>query len=112
MKKKTAGAYTRGRTVQEHIAEQMKDYEFKKAWHDLDSEFELLDSMLKAREKAGLTQEELAVKIGTRQPALSRLERGGFKKASVETLRKIADVLDARLVIKLQPKKMKHHAVR
>ena len=83
----------------------MKDPAFKKAWHDLDSEFELLESLLKAREKAGLTQEELAEKIGTKQPALSRLERGGFKKASVETLRKIADVLDARLVIKLQPKK-------
>ena len=41
-----------------------------------------------------------------------RLERGGFKKASVETLRKIADVLDARLVVKLQPKKVKHLAVR
>ncbi len=112
MKKKTAEAYVRGRTVQEHIAEQMKDYKFKKAWHDLDSESELLESLLKAREKAGLTQEELAEKIGTKQPALSRLERGGFKKASVETLRKIADVLDARLVIKLQPKKVNHPAVR
>jgi len=68
--------------------------------------------MLKAREKAGLTQDELAEKIGTKQPALSRLERGSFKKASVETLRKIADVLDARLVIKLQPKKVNHPAVR
>ncbi|MBA3061235.1 MAG: helix-turn-helix transcriptional regulator [Nitrospirae bacterium] len=112
MKKKTAEAYVRGRTVQEHIAEQMKYPEFKKAWHDLDSESELLESLLKAREKAGLTQEELAEKIGTKQPALSRLERGGFKKASVETLRKIADVLDARLVIKLQPKKVNHPAVR
>jgi transcriptional regulator with XRE-family HTH domain len=56
------------------------------------------------RERAGITQKELAVKIGTKQPALSRLERGGFKKASVETLKKIADALDAQLVIKLHPK--------
>ena len=99
-------------TFKKHLDESMKDPAFKKAWHDLDSEFELLESLLKAREKAGLTQEELAEKIGTKQPALSRLERGGFKKASVETLRKIADVLDARLVIKLQPKKVNHPAVR
>ena len=104
--------YVRGRTLEEHIAEHMKNPKFKKAWHDLDTEFELLESLLQAREKAGLTQEELAEKIGTKQPALSRLERGGFKKASVETLRRIADVLDARLVIKLQPKKVKYHAVR
>lgn len=99
------GTYVRGRTLKEHIAERMKDPKFKKAWHDLDTEFELLESMIKAREKIGLTQEELAKRIGTKQPALSRLERGGFAKATVETLKKIADALDARLIIKLQPKK-------
>lgn len=96
--------YIRGRTLKEHIAEQMKDPEFKKAWHDLDPEFELLESMIKVREKKGITQAELAKKIGTKQPALSRLERGGYTKATVETLKKIADALDSRLVIKLQSK--------
>jgi transcriptional regulator with XRE-family HTH domain len=82
----------------------MKDPEFKKAWHELDPEFELLESMIKAREKRGLTQTELAKRRGTKQPALSRLERGGFRKATVETLKKLAKALDARLVIKLQTK--------
>ena len=49
-------------TFKKHLDESMKDPAFKKAWHDLDSEFELLESLLKAREKAGLTQEELAEK--------------------------------------------------
>src|SRR3972149_6818937 len=98
------GSYVRGRTLEEHIAEQMKDPASKKAWHDLDTEFELLESMIKAREKVGLSQTELAKKIGTKQPALSRLERGGFKKATVETLKKIADALDSRLIIRLQAK--------
>ena len=102
--RKTTKSYIRGRTIEEHLAEHMKDPGFKKAWHNLDPEFELLESMVKAREKAGLTQAELAKRIGTRQPALSRLERGGFKKATVETLKKIADALDTRLVIKLQAK--------
>jgi len=97
--------YTRGRTVKEHITQKMKDPKFKKAWHALDTEFELLESMIKAREKAGLTQEELAKRIGTKQPALSRLERGAFKKATVETLSRVADALDAKLVIKLQPRR-------
>lgn len=99
------GRYVRGRTIEEHIKEQMKDPEFKKAWHDLDPEFGLLESMIKARERAGITQAELAERIGTKQPALSRLERGGFKKATIETLKKIADALDAQLVIKLQHRK-------
>jgi len=93
-----------GRTLKAHIRTKMKDPAFKKAWHDLDGEFELLESIIKARESAGLTQEELAKKIGTKQPALSRLERGGFQKANIETLRKIAEALDVKLVIKFQPR--------
>ena len=94
----------RGRTIKEDVRERMKDHAFKKAWRDLDAEFELLESIIKARETAGLTQEELARKIGTKQPALSRLERGGFQKANIETLRKIAEALDGKLVVKIEPK--------
>ena len=95
----------RGRTVEERLGEQMKDPEFQKARHALDEEFEVLESIIKAREKAGLTQEQLAKRIGTKQPALSRLERGGFNRATIETLRKIAEALDVRLVVRLEPKK-------
>lgn len=98
------GSYVRGRTLEEHIAEHMKDPSFKKAWHNLDTEFELLESMIKARERKGVTQTELAKRTGTKQSVISRLERGGFSKATVETLKKIADALDSKLVIKLQAK--------
>jgi len=94
----------KARTLQDYKAQQMKKPGFKKAWHELDAEFELLESMLKLREQSGMTQQTLAEKIGTKQPALSRLERGGFKNASMETLSKIADALDARLVVRLEPK--------
>ena len=100
----------RGRTVKEHLKEKIKDSEFQAAWRGLDEEFEILEGVIKAREKAGLTQEELAKRIGTKQPALSRLERGGFSRATVETLRKIADALNARLVVKLEPKKLRSRA--
>jgi len=92
----------RGRTLNEYIAEQMKNAEFKKAWDSLDTEFGLLESIIEARERAGITQEELAKRIGTKQPAISRLERGGFGKATVETLQKIAEALDAKLVIRME----------
>ena len=94
----------KARTLQDYKAQQMKKPGFKKAWQELDAEFELLESMLQLRERSGMTQQHLAEKIGTKQPALSRLERGGFKKASIETLSKIADALDARLVVRLEPK--------
>jgi predicted transcriptional regulator len=92
-------------SFKKHLDESMKDPAFRKAWHDLDPEFELLESIIKTREKAGITQAQLAKKVGTRQSAISRLETGGFKNATVETLKKIADALDAKLVVKLQPKR-------
>lgn len=94
----------RGRTLNEYISGQIKNTEFKKAWDSLDTEFELLESIIEARERAGITQDELAKRIGTKQPAISRLESGGFNKATVETLHKIADALDAKLVIKMESK--------
>jgi ribosome-binding protein aMBF1 (putative translation factor) len=94
----------KARTLQDYKTQQTKKPGFKKAWQKLDAEFELLESMLKLREQSGMTQQRLAEKIGTKQPALSRLERGGFKKASMKTLSKIADALDARLVVRLEPK--------
>jgi len=83
----------RGRTLQQFIDKKMQNPKFKKCWANQDNEFELLEEIIKARETTGLTQTELAEKIGTKQPALSRLEKGGIKKATIETLNKIADAL-------------------
>ncbi len=105
MKKATTKGYVRGTTLDDYKAEQMKDPAFKKAWDDLEPEFELLGSMIKARERKKISQAELAKRLGTKQSAISRLERGAFSKATVETLKKIADALDSRLIIKLQAKK-------
>jgi len=97
----------RGRTLKQHIGEKMKNPEFKKAWQDLDAEFSILESVIKARKKARLTQQELAERIGTKQPALSRLEKGGFEKANIETLRKIANALNYKLIVRFEPKKVR-----
>ena len=101
MKKK----YVKGTTLNDHKADRMKDPKFREAWEELQPEFDLMEKMIVAREKAGISQEELARRIGTKQSAIARLEGGGFNKATVETLRKIADALNFKLAIKLQPKK-------
>ena len=95
----------RGRTLKDYIADQMKNPEFKKAWDDLDPEFRVLKAMIKAREKSGISQAELARRLGTKQSVVSRLERGAFSKASLETINKVADALDMRLELRLHQKK-------
>ena len=95
----------RGKPLKQYISEQMKNPEFKKAWEDLEPEFQVLKGMIKAREKNGISQAELAKRVGTKQSVISRLEHGAFSKATLETIKKMADALDMRLEIKLHHKR-------
>jgi transcriptional regulator with XRE-family HTH domain/uncharacterized protein YceK len=69
-----------------------------KAEYDAQAEeFALLDELLKARRQAGLTQAEVAARMGTKTPAVARLEAGGGSQRhspSVATLRKYANQAD------------------
>ena len=78
----------------------LKNKEIKKTYDDLEPEFELVQLIIKNRLKAGLTQAELAEKIGTKQSAISRLERGAYNP-TVSFLRKVAEALGAELHISL-----------
>jgi transcriptional regulator with XRE-family HTH domain len=79
-----------------------------KAEYDAQAEeFALLDELLKARQEAGLTQAEVAARMGTKTPAVARLEGGGGSQRhspSVATLRKYAHAVGRRLEIRLRKK--------
>ena len=53
------------KSVREWGLEQMKDPDFKREYDALEEEFALLTSLARARSRAGLTQEELAQRMGT-----------------------------------------------
>jgi len=74
-----------------------------KAEYDrLDDEFQFLDEFLKARAAAGVTQAEVAERIGTTQSAIARLESGrGKHSPSIATLEKYAHALGCRLELRL-----------
>jgi len=74
----------------------------KTEYDSLDEEFQFLDEFLKARAAAGVTQAEVAERIGTTQSAVARLESGGGKHSpSIATLRKYAHALGCRLELRL-----------
>ena len=67
-------------------------------------EYAILDEMLNARKEAGLTQAQVAERMGTQAPAVARLENSlasGKHSPSIETLRKYAKALGKRLEVHL-----------
>jgi transcriptional regulator with XRE-family HTH domain len=71
-------------------------------------EFALLDQMLAARHAAGLSQAHVAERMGTKAPAVTRLERAlasGQHWPSLDTLRKYAAACGKRLLIRLKREK-------
>jgi DNA-binding XRE family transcriptional regulator len=74
------------------LKEKMKDPEFRKEWEESQEEFDLSCKVIELRIKAGLTQQELAEKAHTSQPAIARLESGSYKNVSMSFLRKIGEV--------------------
>ncbi len=52
------------------------------------------------RQQAGLSQDELAIQLGTSQNAVSRIESPTYGKASISTLRKLASFFDVALVVR------------
>lgn len=81
----------------------LKDPEYRKAYESLSEEFALASAMIEARGRAGLTQEELAARMGTTQPVVARLESGRVRP-STQTLERLANATGSRLVIRFEPR--------
>lgn len=78
----------------------LKDKATKKAYNELGPEFSVVRMIIKQRIRKGITQKELAHKIGTKQPVISRLEQGTYNP-SVKFLQRVADALGAELRISI-----------
>ena len=74
----------------------------KKAYDELAEEFAFLDEVLKARSESGLTQAEVAARVGTTQSAIARLESAESKHSpSIATLQKYAKALGYKVEVRL-----------
>ena len=76
---------------------------FAEAYDALEDEYLLARELLSARVRAGLTQEEVAVSMGTTKSAVSRLEGAGKHSPSVTTLKKYAHAVGCDVEIRLVP---------
>ena len=94
-------------THKELKARALERADVKTEYDRLEEEFRFLDEFLKARAAAGITQAEVAERIGTTQSAVARLESGrGKHSPSIATLEKYAHALGCRLELRLVNEKV------
>jgi len=66
---------------------------------------EIARKICQLRIKAGLTQQELADRVGSSKSAICRLEDADYEGHSLSMLKRIAEALDKRLEIRFLPAK-------
>ncbi|MBZ0151495.1 MAG: helix-turn-helix transcriptional regulator [Planctomycetes bacterium] len=78
-----------------------RDPKVRRAIEDHKLNSRVAEMILEARERAGLTQAQLAKLVGTTQSAISRLEDATYEGHSLTMLQKVAAALDHRVEVRL-----------
>lgn len=81
------------------LKESLKDPKIKAEYDKLQPEFAMVQAVIGARVNKGITQKDLAEKIGTKQSVISRLE-SGRANPSIAFLKKLALALNSHLEIR------------
>ena len=91
-------------TLKDFKARALARPDVRREYEGLKEEFEILDEILKARTDAGVTQAELAARIGTTQSAVARLETAmGKHSPSIGTLKRYASARNVSTTLRHLP---------
>src|SRR6266487_1216418 len=86
-----------------YLEEQLKDPDFTERFEKAGEAWDVALQIAALREKAGLSQKDLARKLHTSQQQISRLESPGYEGHSLSMLRRVAQALSARLKVSFEP---------
>ncbi len=87
------------KSLKEYRAKLLADPEVKAVYEALEEDYTLAKAIIQARHISGLTQEELAQRMGTTQSVIARLESGKHWPSS-QTLRRVAQATGTHLQVK------------
>ena len=91
-------------TYEAHVNELLKNKAVKRKYEKLLPEYELTKSIIEQRLKKKMTQYDVAKRTGMPQSTIARIEGLTHGLPKLSTLKKIADALDSRLIVRLQDK--------
>jgi len=92
-----------GITHKEYKEQRLADPDFRREYEALSPHFQILRSIIIRRNQLRLSQNELAQRVGTKQPAISRLENGRGD-ITLRQLLRLAEALDAELDVQFKDK--------
>lgn len=87
-----------------YLEDHLKDPGFAEKIGKVSQAWDVAIQLTSLRRKAGLSQKELAKRVGTSQQQISRLESPSYKGHSLNMLRRIAEVLGATVHVEIQQK--------
>jgi transcriptional regulator with XRE-family HTH domain len=85
------------------LVQKLKDRVYRRKFFLAEASAKIAGQIIKLRKKRGFTQAQLAEEADTQQPAISRAERADYQNWSFNALRSIADALDARIRVLIEP---------
>ena len=88
-----------------YLEEQLKDPGFAQKFIKAGEAWDVAIQLVSLRKKAGLSQKELAKRVGTSQQQISRLESPSYEGHSLSMLRRVAEVLGETVRVEIQHKK-------
>ena len=89
------------KTLQSLKAELLSDADTRAEYDALADEFNMARELISARSRAGLTQGEVAARMGTTQSVVARLE-SGKRAPSMRSVQRYAQAVGARAVVHLE----------
>jgi len=87
-----------------YLEDQLKDSEFAVRFQKAGEAWDVALQIAALRKEAGISQQELAKRVGTTQQQISRLESPAYEGHSLSMLRRVAEVLGAEVHVEIQRK--------
>ena len=95
-------AHTKGQQrYEEYWAKQMADPEFRAVYEEEAAKKALWLQLIEARQEAGLTQAEVAKRLGVSQAQVARIEKRGYDAYTLNTLRHYVQALGSGFILEV-----------
>jgi transcriptional regulator with XRE-family HTH domain len=89
-----------------YLDDQLRDPPFAARFKDAGEAWDVAMQIAALRKESGLSQRELARRVGTSQQQISRLESPGYEGHSLSMLRRVAQVMGASVRVQIQRGKL------